>query len=252
MTGSLKQEVSELESHLHELESLRSSDAFVNDLYEAVYYWCELGRWVLENNTKVNYPERARGERELLTKLESLLRGKPAEAQLEYGSLLSTGGEILRMVEGVQPPKDGHLGFLRIVRECFQFLQTDFCFSVSEEQPTSLQFSSGAVYLKLEYSRDPWMSCLFGPESVERKHFSIQDLLFLHGDQRYRTIPEKLTMNTESEVEDWFRFVSGVFREYGRDVLSNQPGIFDRLTQAQTQRDAEFVAFMNEKYGSHP
>jgi len=250
MSESLQNAVSEFEAQLPQLERQRASDAFVNDLYEAAAYWCDLGRWVLQKNTKVNYPERVRGELELLTKLESILRGKPSEAQLKYGPLLSTGGEILRMVEGVQPPKDGHLGFLRIVRECFQFLQTDFSFSVTKEQPTSLEFSSGAVYLELECSRDPWMSCLFGPESAERKHFSIQDLLFLHGDQRYRTLPEKLTMSTESEVEDWFRFVAGIFRQYGSEALSNQPGIFDSLAQAQTQRDAEFVAFMNEKYGT--
>jgi len=249
MNEFLQNAVSELESHLPQLEMQRASDAFVNDLYEATFYWCELGRWVLQKNTKVNYPERVRGERELLTKLESILQGKPAEAQLKYGPLLSTGGVILRMVEGVQPPKDGHLGFLRIVREYFQFLQTEFGFSVTEEQPTSLQFSSGAVYLELEYSRDPWMSCLFGPESAERKNFSIQDLLFLYGDQRYRTLPEKLPMGSEGEVEDWFRFVAGVFRQFGSEVLRNQPGIFDRLTQAQTRRDAEFVAAMNERYG---
>jgi hypothetical protein len=33
-------------------------------------------------------------------------------------------------------------------------------------------------------------------------------------------------------------------------VLSNRPGIFDRLAQAQAQRDAEFVTAMNEKYGN--
>jgi len=249
MSESLQNAVSKLEAQLPELEKQRASDAFVNDIYEAASYWCELGRWVLQKNTKVNYPERVRGERELLAKLESILRGKPTEAQLEYGPLLDTGGAILRIVEGVQPPKDGHLGFLRIVRECFQFLQADFGFSVTKEQPTSLEFSSGAVYLELECSRDPWMSCLFGPESAERKHFSIQDLLFLHGDQGYRTLPEKLTMTTEGEVQDWFQFVAGLFRQYGTEVLSNQPGIFHRLTEAQNQRDAEFVATMNARYG---
>jgi hypothetical protein len=250
MSTSLENAVSELEAHLPQLEKQRASDGFVNDLYEAAFYWCELGRWVLQKNTKVNYPERVRGERELLTKLESILRGKPSEAQLTYGPLLSTGGKILQIVEGEQPAKDGYLGFLRTVRECFQFLRSDFGFSVTDEQPTSLEFSSGAVYMELDCAHNPWMSCLFGPESAERKHFSIQDLLFLHGDQRYRTLPEKLTMNTEGEVEDWFRFVAGIFRQYGSEVLSNQPGIFDRLMQAQTQRDAEFVAFMNEKYGT--
>ena len=51
-------------------------------------------------------------------------------------------------------------------------------------------------------------------------------------------------------MKDWFRFVAGIFRQYGSEALSNQPGIFDSLAQAQTQRDAEFVAFMNEKYGT--
>lgn len=249
MNTSLENAVSELEAHLPQLEKQRTSDAFVNDLYEAASYWCQLGRWVLQKNTKVNYPERVRGERELLTKLELLLRAKPAEAQVKFGPLLSTGGEILQIVEGVHPPKDGHLGFLRTVRECFQFLQTDFGFSVANEQPTSLEFSSGAVYLELECALNPWMSCQFGPESAERKHFSIQDLLFLYGDQQYRTLPEKLAMNTEGKVEDWFRFVAGLFRQYGGEVLRNEPGIFDRLAQAQTQRDEEFVAAMNEQHG---
>src|SRR5271166_3626541 len=121
MRESLQNAVSELEAHLPQLENERASDAFVNDLYEAASYWCELGRWVLQKNTKVNYPERVRGERELLTKLEALLRVKPAEVQVKYGPLLSTGGEILQIVEGVQPPKDGHLGFLRTARESFRF-----------------------------------------------------------------------------------------------------------------------------------
>jgi hypothetical protein len=92
------------------------------------------------------------------------------------------------------------------------------------------------------------MSCLFGQESTESKYCSIQDLLFLYGDQRYRTLPEKLAMNTEREVGDWFRLVAGIFRQYGREVLRNEPGIFDRLVLAQTQRDKEFITAMNEQH----
>jgi hypothetical protein len=137
MNEPLQKTVNELESHLPELVRQRASDAFANDLYEAAYYWCELGRWVLENNTKVNYPERVRGERELLAKLQGGLQNKSAEEQLRYGRLLNTGGEILRIVGAVKPPRDGHLGFLRIVRGCFQFLQLDYGFSIADEQPMS-------------------------------------------------------------------------------------------------------------------
>jgi hypothetical protein len=249
MIELLQNVVSALEAELPQLERQRASDGFVNDLYEAFSYWCDLGHWVLQKNTRVNYPERVRGERELLSKLETILRGKPEEARSKFGPLLSIGKEILQIVEAVQPPKNGHLGFLRIIRECFQFLESDFDFSITDEQPTSIEFTSGTVYLELKCSSDSWMSCLFGPEAAKRKHFAIRDLLFFHSDQRYLTLPAKVPMASESEIEDWFRFVADLFKQYGSEVLSNQPGIFDRLAQAQSQRDAEFVADMNKKYG---
>ncbi len=240
MNIQLKKVVSELESHLLELERRRASDTFANDLYEAAYYWCELGRWVLEDNTKVNYPERVRGEHKLLAKLQGILRSKSAEEQMKYGPLLNAGRETLGIVGAVQPPRDGHLGFLKVVRQCFRFLQKDYGFSIADEQPTSIRFSSGEIYVKLEHSRDPWSSCLFGPESAETKHFSISDLLFLNRDQRYRRLPEKLALTTESEVEAWFKFLADVFRQYGRAVLRNEPGAFDRLAKAQAERDEEY------------
>jgi hypothetical protein len=249
MNGPLQQALSELESHLPGLERQRASDTFANDLYEAAYYWCELGRWVLENNTRVNYPQRVRGEHELLTKLRGILQSRLPEEQLRYGRLLSTGGEILRIVGTVKPPRDGHLGFLRIVRGCFRFLQTEYGFSIADEQPTSIRFSTGAVYVKLEYSADPWSSCLFGRESPEPKHFSAADLLFLNHDKRYKSLPEKLVVTTEGELETWFKFLADVFRQYGREVLRNEPVAFERLVAAQTARDEEYRLEMERLHG---
>ena len=68
---------------------------------------------------------------------------------MEYGPQLNTGGEILEIVGAVQPPSDGHLGFLRVIRQYFRFLQTDYGFAITDEQPTSMRFSSGAVYVEL-------------------------------------------------------------------------------------------------------
>jgi hypothetical protein len=249
MNERLQMVVSELESHLPELKRQRASDAFANDVYEAAYYWCELGRWVLENNTKVNYPERVRGERELLAKLEKVLEGRSAKEQTKYAPLLNTGGEILQIVGAVKPPRDGHLGFLRIVRGCFSFLQVDYGFSITDEQPTSARFSTDAVYVKLEYSHDPWSSCLFGPESPETKHFSIADLLFLNHDERYRSLPQKIALASESEVETWLKFLADVFRQYGRAALSNEPGVFERLAKAQSARDEEYRLEMERLHG---
>jgi hypothetical protein len=56
-------------------------------------------------------------------------------------------------------------------------------------------------------------------------------------------------LNTESEVDEWFRLIASVLRQYGDELLRDRPGAFDRLAPAQTKRDAEYVAMMNEKYG---
>jgi hypothetical protein len=241
MTEPLQRTVNELRSYLPDLERRRSSDTLANDLYEAAHYWCNLGSWVLENNTKVNYPERVRGEVELLAKLRNILQGKPSEEQEKYGPLLKTAEEILLIVGAVQPPKGGHLGFLSVAIKHFHFLQIDYGFSVTGQQPTSIRFSSGAVYVELEHSINPWLSCRFGPESAGREHFfSISDLLFLNHDDRYRTLPEKLTVSTEGEVESWLKFLADAFRQYGHDVLNNEPGALERLAKAQAERDEEY------------
>lgn len=247
---SLGNHLIELESYLPRLKERRSTDTFANDCYEAADYWCGLGRRALASDTRVNYPERVRGEFELLAELQGILRDRPIGDQQEFGALLATGGQLLKIVSEIQPPKDGHLGFLRIVRSNFEFLQKPFAFTVADEQPTSIRFSSGAVYIELEHSISTSSSCTFGPESVDSNYFWIDDLLYLNHDERYRSLPERLEMNTEAEIEDWFGFLAGIFRQYGLAVLANQPNAFAELTKAQSERDAAYVREMELKYGT--
>jgi hypothetical protein len=250
--STLRESVAALQAAIPSLKQRRELDSLANDVYEAVDDWYHLARHAVENDTRVNYPVRARSELELLTRLREILHTRSSEEQQRYGPLFEAASEMLKQLETVPLPKDGHLGVLKAIREYFGFLRTEYHFEITDEQPMGIRFSSGAVYLKLEYSKNPPLSCSFGPESKDGKEFGIDDLLYMYGDGRYRELPQSLVLDTETDVESWFRFIADVFKRYGRDVLSNQPGIFDRLLQAQTQRDAEFVAFMNEKYGSHP
>jgi hypothetical protein len=241
--------VENLESQLPELEQRRASDSFANDVYEAADYWCDLARWALEKNTRVNYPVRARGELVLLGRLRQILQTKSEESQRKYAPLFETATAILMFVEKVQPPKDGHLGVLRIIREQFGFLQTDYGFVIAEEEPTSVRLSSSAVYVKLEYASRPYLSCQFGPQSDPTKSFGIDDLLFMNGDERYRDLPQELKLDTERDVENWFKFLGDIFRQYLHDVLSNRPGIFEQLGKSQAQRDQEYIHDMNRQHG---
>src|SRR5436305_7425436 len=237
----VRENVDELALHVAGLEQQRFSEPFANDVYEAASYWRDLGKWVLENNTRVNFPARAREELAFMDNLRKLLLKKSPEEQMKYVPVFETAEKVLRAVVTVQPPKDGHHGVLRIIRDQFWFLQTDYDFTITNEEPTGIRFSSGTVYLELEHGKDHTLSCTFGPESNPKKSFWIDDILFMHGDERYRTLAQEFTLNTESDVEKWFKFLADVFKRYGHDVLSNRSGIFEELAKAQAQRDQEYT-----------
>ena len=241
--------VQQVEGLLPALESSRTASALANDLYEAASYWVDLGRWVLEGNTAVNFPERAAHEIELLGTLVNLSKGRPQKEQEGYAAVFSVAQELLAIVSATRPPEEGHLGFLRTVEALFRFVVDSYGFSVVAREPTLLRYSSGAVYLNLECSKNSSIACSFGPESEARKAFWIDDLLFMFGNARYRTIPQVITLHTPKDVTDWFGFVADVLKRYGRDVFSNEPAIFERLEKAQDDRDAEYTAEMNQKYG---
>src|SRR6201987_5305431 len=161
MTLSLQELVSGLESHMPELERQRSSNAFANDVFEAIDDLLHLSGHVLEGNTRVDYPARLHQEQELWKRLDDLLRSRSTEDRLRYAPIFDAAQQILRSVETIQPVKDGHLGILRIVREQFGFLRTDYHFAIVKEDPVTVRFSSGEVYLKFSWGKTYASSCSF-------------------------------------------------------------------------------------------
>src|SRR5947209_3824177 len=130
MTQSFERLAGELRSSLPELERQRSSSAFANDVFEAVDDLLHLAGYVLEGNTRVNYPARVHQEQQLWKTLTDLLRNRPAEDQQRYARIFGEAEEILRFAATIQLPKDGHLGILRIIREQFGFLEMDYGFRI--------------------------------------------------------------------------------------------------------------------------
>lgn len=247
MRESLTRDLDSLDALLPQLEKRRSFSPLANDIFEACDYWSKLGHRALENDTRVNYPARASGEMPLLEKLQSMLNQQGEDPS--FREALGKGRAILSELQSVPLSKEGHLGALRVIRNEFAFL-SEFGFRVMREEPTGIFFSSGSVYVNLECATTPDLSCGFGPESP-RKTFWIDDLLYMVHDSRYRTIPRELNLDTEAKVQEWFGFLAGIFKRYGRDVLTNRPGIFEELEQAQSQRDREYTQEMDARYGSH-
>ena len=247
MRATLYSNVNKLKGWLPELEQNRTRDGFANDLFEAADDLRHLAEHALSNDARVNYPVRARQELGLWKALGDRVQGRPTEEQERYASLFVTAQQIVQDLLAVEPPKDGYLGVLRIIRQKFGFVQTEYNFKIVKEEPIGARFSTGKVYLELEWAKNYSSSCVFGPEGKPQTSFWIDDLLFMHGDERYRTLPRDLALKTEKDVDEWFTFLAEVFKQYGRDVLTNQPGIFERLAKAQLQRDLGYTEEMDRR-----
>ena len=247
---TLADNVRKLSEYVARMEVMRYSTPLANDIFEAAWYWRDLGKWVLEKNTKVNYPARVAEERLLLERLKVITTAHSADEQRLYEPVFATANAVLDAVAQVAPEEDGHLGILRIIRVNFRFLQTDYGFAVADQQPTGMRFSSSSVWIKLQYAQRTSQCCTFGREGERGDKFWPEDLLFMYGDDRYREVQQERLLQSDKDLTDWFQFLAEIWRSYGQDVFTNQPGIFDRLKQAQIKRDAEFVSAMNKKYGA--
>lgn len=247
---SLLENIHKLKFWCAELEPRRSLDPLVNDLYEEAADLRQLAETILNGDTRSNYPARVRQERECIRKLQEFWSEKAPQELRRYSPMFEVAEEVLKVAEAIPLAKDGHLGVLRAIRQRFGFLETDYGFTVTSEEPTGIRFSSGAVYIEFGYGAAPYLTCSFGQESQPQKRFWIEDLLYMGGDQRYRDLPQKLKLESEEDVKEWFEFLAEIWKQYGPDVLTNRAGVFDRLTQAQAQRDKEYTREMDRLSGS--
>ena len=247
MLMNLKENLDVLQTSLSGLKAEREKGPIQNDLYEAVDYWCVLGQRAVAGDTKVNYPARAEGELQLLGRLRGMLCARPESERAPHLYLLDRAEELLHEIADISLSPDGHLKVLKAIRSNFDFLFETYGFTVVDEQPTKMRLESGAVSIELGWATQSTLS--FSLTRSECRDFRIEDILYLFGDERYRSVPQAIQLNTESEVDEWFRFVSSVLLQHGDALLRNEPGAFGRLAEAQAKRDAEYATMMNEKYG---
>lgn len=144
MTRSLEELVNRLELFLPALREVRAADAFANDMFEAVDDLIHLGHLIVTGDTRTNYPFRVRQEKDLWTKL-NLLRHTRAADLRGYDQIFDLSGQILLIADTVETPPDGHLEFLKAVREHFAFVQSEYGLKAVHEEPITIRYTSGAV-----------------------------------------------------------------------------------------------------------
>jgi hypothetical protein len=245
---TLDENLAVLQAEVSQLKADRNSGALQNDVYEAIDDLCHLSRAAVSGDTRVNYAARAKGDLALFERLRDIVSAKGGEHRERYLSLLNCGEKLLRQIADIQSPPNGHLGLHRVIRNQFHFLLDEYGFIVTDEEPISMRLIRGDVVVELAWATQPFMS--FSIRRGDLGEFWVSDLLYLYQDPRCQSVPESIHLNTEADVEDWFRFISDVLRSYGDEVLSDKPGAFDRLAEAQSQRDAEYIAKMNATHGA--
>ena len=236
-----------LQSCIPELKAERSQGPLQNDVYEAVDDLCHLGERAVASDTRINYRARAESDLVLFRKLRNISSDRSEEGRERYQALLDCAVEFLRQIAQIPLPPDGHLGVLRVIRSRFAFLFEQYEFTVNDEQPTGMWLKSGNVSLELKCATASSLSFALTKDNL--RHFWLEDLLYLYHDQRFETIPFSLDLRTEGDVESWFEFVASVLKEYGSDLLTDRPGAWEQLAQAQSERDAKYEAMMNAKHG---
>jgi len=238
-----------LESSVSNLKAERNLGPLQNDVCEAVDDLCHLGQRAIAGDTRVNYRARAQSDLAIFGKLREIVAPGAAKDRERYLPLLDCAENLLRQIAQIPVPPDGHLGVLRIIRSRFDFLFEHYRFTVAREKPTGMRLVSGPVAVEIEWATQAYLS--FSIQRDGSGDFWIDDLLYLHGGQRYLTVPQAIELSTEADVDAWFRFIAGVLREYGDEQLRDERGAFERLAHAQARRDAEYAAMMDAKHGSN-
>jgi hypothetical protein len=210
-------------------------------VYEAAVHWRNLGKRAVEQDTRVNYPRRAQEEKAILVRLLTEVNARTAEDVKEYSDVLSIAEKLLDEVATIPASPEGYLGFLDVVKTAFRFLEEEYRFQILREEPTCVRYSTGQVYVELQYSANPIFSCSFGPDDDREVSFWTDDLLYAYGDERYRIIRKQPPLRNRDEVSVWLSDLADIWRQHGHEVLVNSPGIFERLAIAQEKRDKEYT-----------
>jgi hypothetical protein len=243
---TLEENLAALEYRIPELKDCRNAGPLQNDIYEAMDDCCHLGRRAIDNDTRVNYPIRAQSESARLRKVFTFWAAKDQQGLDRYRTLFDTANAMIEQIAGISVAPSGHLGVLDTIQRHFGWVLEQFGFAIEDEQPTGVCLVSGQVRLELGWAAQSSLSFALSRDTAS---FWLEDLLFLHGDSRYKTVPAALDLRTREDVEEWFSFVSDVLRKYGQDLLTGQAEPWSRLADAQSKRDAEYVTLMNTKYG---
>ncbi len=217
------------------LEPGRKDSGIVNDMFEAADDWKSLGRLMLEDERR-DLRGRIKQEEELFAELRAFY-GDALEQDPDYAGIMELGARLIAAGNQRKIDPDGYLGSMKIVRQTFAFLQTDFGLMPGPEPNDMWDYASDRVCVSLRLPSHYDSECRLKQLSDPDKDFALEDLLFVGGRSVSLALPAGQAIATEADVQAWFTTVADVLQRYGSDVLADRPGAFDRLARASAERE---------------
>ena len=220
------------------LKPLRNDTPLANDMFEAAADWADFGRMQIEKPEEENWDltGRMRQEEELIASLRDYY-GKQMYENPDYATVMEIGAYLIETCKYRKIHPDGWNGILRVLRDTFAFLTSEFGLKSGSDFDGAYEYRSERVGVSLGLPYRIHSSCYVKKISDPSLSFELEDLLFMGGVSTSLALPPGQEFTTEADVQAWFTTVADILRRHGSDVLADRPGAFERLAQASAERD---------------
>ncbi len=244
----IEQDIETLAALSLKIEPGRDHSGIVNDLFKAAGNWQDLGQRLLQRKS-YSLSGRVKQEVEIFDDLQSYY-GCELKENPDYMDIMEAGARVIAAGKEYKPPPDGHLESVKIVRQTFAFLQSEFGLIPGPEPEEMWDYASDRVCVHLELATEFGSWCRITQASNPSSDYYLEDLLFMGGRSVSLALPPGQAITTEADVQAWFTTVADVLRQYGSDVLADRPGAFERLAKAAAERARLYIEECERLYGS--
>jgi hypothetical protein len=214
---------------------------FENDLDHELSYVKGLAERVLKKSTQTDFGAVAAAE---LTDLEKLTQRLdqlpiPDSQKLTYKDLIAATRILVEAIEAIPISEEGHLGFPKMAKREFEFLEQEYGFRLLGAGAIFVQYESSTARIELRFSGSiPEMTFRIAKLSTQdlNRWFYLDDLLYAAGCQSLLDYT-RFDLGTREGVRCFLWELSAMVRKYGMPFLRGEAADFQLLAEKAAERD---------------
>lgn len=181
-------------------------------------------------------------------KLESTPLGNPdRRAYLDY---LAECRSLLSKLGSLPVPPEGHLSFRASALQAFRFLIDEYGFKVAETSPTSVRYTTGAMFADLSHSPEcPMNSILVGKrtgDDTSTSGFILDDFAYVAGLGVLFDY-ERYDLLDSAGIAKFLPTAASLVRDNGSSLLSGDAEAFREFQSKADERERSYIEMMERQ-----